>query len=130
MTESTESEEIAESDSINDPDILDAYNAFIDVKGDKHAVIVEAHRAFMDEANNKLFVKRTIPSFKAAMSFRDYIFSVFLGRFDGGNEGDDDSLAVRTSFAHDFSLLNAGLVTDIFISLNKEMKKSMSKAQG
>jgi hypothetical protein len=130
VTESTESEEIADSDSINDPETMDAYNALIDVKRDKHAVIVETHRAFMDETNNKLFVRRTIPSFKAAMSFRDYIFSVFLGRCDEVDEGEDDSLAVRTSIFHEFSLLDPGLVTDIFISLNKEMKESMSKTQG
>ena len=128
MTESTESEEIP-YDSISTPDMINAYNALVDVEGDMHAVIVEAHRAFMDGTNNKLFVKRTIPSAKAAMKFRDYIFSVFLGGHDEVDEGEDDSLAVRISMAHDFSRLNSDLVIGIFISLNKEMKKSMSKAQ-
>ncbi|CAG7565316.1 unnamed protein product [Fusarium equiseti] len=130
VTESTENEEIAPSDSINTPDMINAYNALIDVKSDKHAVVVEVHRAFMDETSNKLFVKRTIQSAKAAMNFRDYIFSVLLDGHDEVDKGEDDSLAVLISVSHDFSLLNADLMIDIFISLNKEMKKSMSKAQG
>ncbi|CAG7558586.1 unnamed protein product [Fusarium equiseti] len=126
-TESTEGDpEItaADTDSINNPAITEAYNSLIDVENDKHAAVVEAHRAFMDQTNNKVYVKRTILSTKAAMAFREYIGTVFVG---GGDEVDEGDL--RNSIASDFALLNPDLVTNVFISVNKGLKKSKSKGK-
>ncbi|CEI41123.1 hypothetical protein FVEN_g1372 [Fusarium venenatum] len=107
--------------------VVEAFDALNDPADDMNLALTEAHETFVGDTNSKLYVKRTIAASQAAMTFRDYIGQAFSDN-DGDHQGlSDDN---KQLIVEDFSILNADLVTAVYIDLNKAMKKRKFKSKG
>ncbi|KAF4966378.1 hypothetical protein FSARC_5948 [Fusarium sarcochroum] len=109
--------------NIGDPAITQAYEELNDDGNPQGQVIIAIHHLYMDTLKTKRYVKRTIQATKAAMEFSDHVKTTLAEldeREDGAQQPTLDNLA----------RLNPGLITNIYIGLNKGPKKTKYKGKG
>ncbi|RGP78359.1 hypothetical protein FLONG3_3495 [Fusarium longipes] len=121
----------ATTDPLNNPEVIQAYEELSNGDGDKYVTVIEIHQEFIDEIKKKSYVMRTIQANSDAAAFRDYIGSTFADGNDG--EGSDAAGDVdkdlQQSIVNDSAVLNADLLTSIYITLNRKLKERKARAR-